>query len=1194
MAIGQKLKLRLFLEGIEVPVIGAAIQSNVNSPATASIQVIPTDRVLELKPRTMVHLFYWDFNQDLPTSADQAVGDSSDPNKQLRGFRLGFAGEVVGLVLMKTPLGRQAILQCADFSTYWDTTYQIFISYSPNGNFLSDTSSAWSGGNSMFDNISASHSGVLNEYLNKTPQTEGLRDVKGLMGGIISLLEAMGGVPNHTSGVNDFFTIAELKNHLLQQITAEQNDNTAQLLFDSKAFSEWLNRGITSLGELVSFRDMLKLLFHWIYYEVIPITSPMFIKAVPPTTTEVITTKKATAASLALTAAQRATIRSWIIITNRYDGSTGLDTTIRSQMSINEVAAAKDLATKIRAFLGGVQGTQQPPLTFTNLSSPNIGNRTVSIPFDPPQILPETDLPPKVIKLLEFIEDHASSIQTVGSSFDVNSVIAASKTNGKGKIDDVVKTLFANERAWKVFTKNLLDCLNVTNSGTAAKINRTQVKTRPTLDRLQAQVFRPDCFFVAPPKCNVLFPDQYTQFQFQRNFLQEITRLRLTVGMEFINGPGAGLLTPVYYAPDLSQIADLAKKQGNEGIRTLLPWEKFTGILPKFESISEVNYIANKRQQQLQQNVRGQGAAYSQRSANFNFLKYRFAPRTLTVNAKFTPQFVMGFPGLVIDKPFILDPSTVNQAIAQAGVVGASSAGIGDILKNISVLAQYFKAPTQYLGMPASLMHNIDQSGGTTSITFTHARTHRITDDDFLKAYTAEVIKKTQTQTLSTVLDAEAILQSGDYKLLSYLLNATPQGDAIQAATAASAQTSDSNPLDEADAESNLDLRPNGAPDLTTFDQLAPVVFASSNPNLSKGSTVQTQSESFSIPTTNNLNPIDELINNQFAGDTFVCWVGPTTQAQLKGTSTTILTPSPYATLKPGSVGLKGGTVSQIQLFSNSVIQVSASEISKFLHTKQDQLAFSKRKKGAAKDDKVFLWRKAVVWETAVTKTTENPIPVEETIRPPWFSPLYSNLFIGDNIYKPFFGTGSIVDEGLFTTPEGGALFGSTKDQYEVLAQVQAADGDAVKISQILDQYKASTIGTIPSIETAVDSLAYLYGEIRRQNLDVQKFIVDYTDRPIATLEDILGSQDLAYELQGDKLVKTAGVSGFHSTAVAPYGDLLGLTDNPDLGLPRMQKNGKTFPLSKDLDPRPDRRAAVQAYANDFGSDGSLGVGLLG
>jgi hypothetical protein len=1197
MSVGQQLRLRLFLEGIEVPVIGASIQSSVNSPASASIQVIPTDRILEIKPRTMVHLFHWDTNQDLADPPGSMEGDTSDPTRQLRGYKLSFTGEVVGLVMMKVPNGRQAVLQCADFSTYWDTTYQIFISYSPNGNFLTDSSAMWSGGNAMFDNILSSHSGVMSSYLRRRPKTDGLQDVKGLMGGIISLLEAMGGVPKHVSGVNDFFTIAELKNHILQQITAEQNDDTAQRLFSGKAFAEWLNRGVTSLGELVSFRDMLKLLFHWIYYEVIPISSPMFVKASPPTTTEKITAGRDAGSSLALSAAQRSAIRDWLVITTRYDGSKGLQPTLRNQLATNELLVAKDLAKEIRQFLGGPQGSQQAPLSIQQSDG-----STQTIQFDEPPTLPVANIPTRIKKLLDFIDVQSSAVRPPSPQFSSDQILAASLLNngggGRGALNEALQDLLANQRTWSTFTENLQDCLEVRSSRAATGPKRKLTKSRAILDRLQSQIFRPDCFFVAPPRCNVLFPDQYVQFQYQRNFLQEITRLRLTTGMQFISGPGAGLLSDHHYAPAISQIREIAKKQGNAGIRTLLPWEKFTGILPKFEHISEVNYIANKRQKETNKNVRGQGASYAQRTANFNFLKYRFAPRTLTVSAKHSPQFVMGFPGLLIDKPFIIDPEAVKQAVAEAGVAGIQDFTISDLMANIGPLARYFRAPTQYLGMPAAVVHNIDQSGGTTQITFTHARTHRLTDDDFLQAWTAEVTKKIQTKIVPTVLDAEQLLREGDYKKLRFLIDATPQNLIETTTDASTIQLLDENgqPLDEADEENDLDLRPNGAPNLARIDQLAPVIFTTPDPGLFEGSRIKVSSIAFSVENDDNLTPQQELIDNEFPGETFVRWIGPTARSTLKGTRTSILEPSPYGKVKPGSPGLqKKGKVSQIQLFSNSVIQVSSTDVDQFARTSKERREIAKNRKRAGKEDSVFMWRKAVIYEEVSTNVDVKPIPVEETIRPPWFSPLYSNLFIGDNIYKPFFGTGSIVDRGLFITPDGGAFFGSSSERDEVIAQVEAADGDSVKIAQVLDEFKAKSLGSVPDIETAVDSLAFLYGEVRRQGLDVQKFIANYTDRPIATLGDMLGTLDLEYEIQGEKLVKIAGEAGFHSTAIAPFGDLLGLVDNPDLELARIQRKGKKFPISRELDPRPGRRAAVQEYADEFGgSQGSLGVGLLG
>ena len=60
-AYGQVLKLRLFLEGVEVPIISATIQSAPNSPMSASIQIPPLSEGTRFLPRTTVHVFFLDF-----------------------------------------------------------------------------------------------------------------------------------------------------------------------------------------------------------------------------------------------------------------------------------------------------------------------------------------------------------------------------------------------------------------------------------------------------------------------------------------------------------------------------------------------------------------------------------------------------------------------------------------------------------------------------------------------------------------------------------------------------------------------------------------------------------------------------------------------------------------------------------------------------------------------------------------------------------------------------------------------------------------------------------------------------------------------------------------------------------------------------------------------------------------------------
>jgi hypothetical protein len=1154
-ASGQRLGLRLFLEGIEVPVVSAQVQININSPATATIQVVPGDKLLEFKARTMVHLFFWDYtldNQSAPQSPDpQRVADDNgisieeakqfiannpetfamDVDAELRGYKLLYSGEVIGVVMAKTPTGRQAVLQCSDFSTYWDTTYQFFISYSPNGNFLGTSAAIWAGSDSMFDDLTAGHVSVMNEYLRSRPQTEGLKNVKGLMGGIISLLEAMGGVPNHTHGINDFFTIAEVKNHILQQIVCEQDDDTAEQLFDDKAFMDWLTRGMSSLGQLVTFRDMMKLLFQYVYYEVVPNPAPMYLKAIPASARD----KKTNFTSkVELPAQLRGKLQETALVAEQWQ-ATGWDDVANA----NEMVGAK------------------------------------SFKADFAKILNSPDMPKSYKTKLEQVNTFLDKIR---STVNDNRKAAPSKT-----FDD-------NRKFWQRVTSTIFSVLNtdIVFSGTKTQT----IKKSAELDQLHTQIFRPDCFFAAAPRCNVIFPDQYTQFQYSRNFLQETTRLRLHEEWEF--GINEGLLeTNVHFAPSTTEIEKLAKQQQNSGVRALLPWEIYSGILPKFETIHEVNYVAGRaeRKRGIKGNIKGAAVDYAQRTANFNYMKYRFASRTCEVSLKFNPFLVCGFPAVIIERPFIMDPSDAWNIRQQAIAAGAGN----DLKDFVRFAADKAKAPRQYIGMVAAVSHSIQQDGASTSIVLTHARTHRITDDDFLGVFSTQTNNQVQKEIVSTVLDAEELLRKGDWRLLKYLQDATPQNLDQQAQVQ---QDKQNNLLDDNNSPP-IESRPTGAPSVASISSIGN--FGSLLTPIPPIKTSRV-----TVPATEN-------------GTGRYPITGNTTKARSIVDNKTILVADPGGKLAIGSKGPQGGIIKQIQVLSNNAVAIVGQKTSKSLKSGQSVIIgpdmvnefdkdpvtgkFTLRGNVIKSSNLTYYWKKIVIYEEKKTnKSVTTTLPIEESLRPPWFSPLYSNWFIGSEIYQNFFGCGSIVDQALFLSPEGTASFGtSSQKQQEMLDKLKAANNDTRQIAKIVSEAMADNITSVPDIESSVDVLAYIYGEIRRLGLDVHRFVNDYTHRPIATMEDMFGSSDLTYTINADKTASIEkGQAGFHSSAIASNlseaGQLIGLLDNPDLKLPRLRVgSGKKVPVSRTLDPRPGRRAKVLEYLNEINAaTGTLGVGVAG
>src|SRR5210317_2412953 len=93
MAVGQRLSLRCFLEGIEVPIISASLAIQLDAPAQCQIQLPATDAILKLKPRTLVHVFYYDLwdgpSDSLSTKPSEASEQQAVTTKEADAARRG-------------------------------------------------------------------------------------------------------------------------------------------------------------------------------------------------------------------------------------------------------------------------------------------------------------------------------------------------------------------------------------------------------------------------------------------------------------------------------------------------------------------------------------------------------------------------------------------------------------------------------------------------------------------------------------------------------------------------------------------------------------------------------------------------------------------------------------------------------------------------------------------------------------------------------------------------------------------------------------------------------------------------------------------------------------------------------------------------------------------------------------------------
>lgn len=157
---------------------------------------------------------------------------------------------------------------------------------------------------------------------------------------------------------------------------------------------------------------------------------------------------------------------------------------------------------------------------------------------------------------------------------------------------------------------------------------------------LNYTIIKPDTWFCAPPACNIIFPHQYQALTFQRNYLQEPTRLFLRTSLLFTGADS--WLTERFYSPGFNSIEEQAYKEGGYLRRlaqTSLPHEEFVGINPVQTWQPDISAYAQK----------GARREYLQRLSDYLFWKMRFGTRGMDISGPFNPNLVPGYPTLVVN-----------------------------------------------------------------------------------------------------------------------------------------------------------------------------------------------------------------------------------------------------------------------------------------------------------------------------------------------------------------------------------------------------------------------------------------------------------------------------------------------------------------------------------------------------------------
>lgn len=677
MAKAQQLKLRLFMEGVEVPIISIQLQGLPNAPLMAAIQIPPLAEGTRLLPRTLIHVFFLDFYEEESPFLSQATTEAKDGSKEREptGYQQGlenptsrvadlvstqknqqykvlFVGELLGFEWSKMAGNRSLVLQCSDLSNYWDYAYQ----WSNTDLFGPGIKALFSGGSTnLFTDFLSSKGEVLTNIL-RTPSLT-FPQLKGLAGGIIHLLEAIGG-SYHTekkiAGQNIFFTTAELRLHIMQMIMAIEDDPTASRMVGNAAYGGLFNRLLGGLGGQTSIRDALKALSAVIFHETYAQPCPLYISGLEGTVEGVARKKVAEDYRTAFLA-----FGSRLVIRNLEE--------IKTQINIAE---------------------EKPEVQLKELQSRE-SLKVLRTPIDQ-----------RLSRMKKFLSGLQMQLRKVTVAGAAGLLTGASQKIGQAR------TKLSKWRPDNKLTQELIKDIDDTIDTLRRLENLTVVTTarknaRPA--RLVQQILRPDVWFSSPPRCNAIFPEHYDSLAYRRSFMEEPTRLLLKTNDEFF-GEDA-LFDKMYFAPKARSLkktrTDLQALLRND----LLEHEILTGILPVFEKMGELNIFAyrggatDKKMQKV---------GLAQRSANFIYFKYRFAARQMTVSGRFNPYIAMGFPGVIIDKYVDVDTLALHNELLKK--VGRPTRDINKLLG------------TNFLGNFTQVTHSVAQDNGRTDIVLSYPR----------------------------------------------------------------------------------------------------------------------------------------------------------------------------------------------------------------------------------------------------------------------------------------------------------------------------------------------------------------------------------------------------------------------------------------------------------------------------------------
>ncbi len=271
MSEGNKIVLRVFMEGVEVPCFRAMVQSTIGAPAVATLDLPAApeffDRYVEspansgnfvlkegVQPRTLIHVFY---------------EDSNDPDQVPR---LLFEGEFVRFEYNKTKNDRVLRVMARDVSNVLSSIYVRYYSdfFTPYGNLMSIFTGQATADHPNTESIRlsliGSGTGLNAEILNAIQKDENGFGISAAFKDIVTT----------ALKTNTFFTKFSNRTKIVDKIVA-MADVKSKLLLDASVLASFVLQNMSNLKESATVWDLYTMLMGIVFYFPTPVAAAPYL-----------------------------------------------------------------------------------------------------------------------------------------------------------------------------------------------------------------------------------------------------------------------------------------------------------------------------------------------------------------------------------------------------------------------------------------------------------------------------------------------------------------------------------------------------------------------------------------------------------------------------------------------------------------------------------------------------------------------------------------------------------------------------------------------------------------------------------------------------------------------------------------------------------------------------------------------------